>query len=219
MLLLLLGVRLLMMLFAANSGATGGLFIPSLAIGALVSGLFARLLIVMGMPSELYTVTMLLGMCAFLGGTLRAPLTATVFFLELTGQFTDLFFVALVVFIVATANDLVNLIPFYDRVIIRMEGQQNAGKQARIACFEMKVSHDAFVIGKSVRDIMWPSSSVVIGITRAKETREDMDHDGEKQLFAEDTLILRARFYDKEKLLDHLYSLVGKDYEIRETDR
>lgn len=217
MLLALLAIRLCMMLFSASSGATGGLFIPSLAIGALCSALFARLLVVMGMSAELYTVTMLLGMCAFLGGTLRAPLTATVFFLELTGQFTNLFFVALVVFIVATANDLVNLMPFYDRVIKRMEGQQNEGKEARIACFEMKVSHDAFVIGKSVRDIMWPASSVVIGITRAKEFNEDMDHDGEKQLFAEDTLILRARFYNEEELKDHLYSLIGHDFEIKET--
>ncbi|MBR2615473.1 MAG: chloride channel protein, partial [Clostridia bacterium] len=201
MLLLLLGIRLCMMLLAANSSATGGLFIPSLAIGALCSALFARLLMVLGMSPDLYTVTMLLGMCAFLGGTLRAPLTATVFFLELTGQFIDLFFVALVVFIVATANDLVNLMPFYDRVIKRMERQQNEGKEAHITCFEMKISHGSFVIGKSVRDIMWPASSVIIGITRAKETNEDMDHDGEKQLFAEDTIVIRVRYYDEKELM------------------
>ncbi len=217
LLLLLLGIRLCMMLFSANSGATGGLFVPTLAIGALCSALFARLLVTIGMSPELYTVTMLLGMCAFLGGTLRAPLTATVFFLELTGQFINLFFVALVVFLVATANDLVNLMPFYDRVIHRMEKQQREGREARIACFEMKVSRGAFVVGKSVRDVMWPSSSVVIGITRASQHRQDMDHDGEKRLFAEDTLVIRARFYDEAELMDHLYSLVGRDYEIKET--
>lgn len=217
MLLILLGIRLCMMLLAANSGATGGLFVPSLAIGALCSALFTRLLVFMGMSPSLYTVTLLLGMCAFLGGTLRAPLTATIFFLELTGQFTNLFFVALVVFLVATATDLVNLMPFYDRVIKRMERQQNEGKEARIACFEMKVSHGSFVVGKSVRDVMWPSSSVVIGITRAKQHHEDMDHDGEKQLYAEDKLVIRARFYDEAALIEHLYSLIGQDYEIKET--
>ena len=93
MLIALLLIRVYMMLLSANSGATGGLFVPSLAIGALCSALFARLLILMGMSPELYTVAMLLGMCAFLGGTLRAPLTATVFFLELTGQFFNLFYV------------------------------------------------------------------------------------------------------------------------------
>ncbi len=214
---LILAVRLLMMLLATDCGATGGLFVPTLAIGALVSALLARLLILLGMSPDLYVTVMLLGMCAFLGGTLRSPLTAAVFFVELTGQFTNLFFVALVIFLVTLITDLVNLTSFYDRVMENMEQTQNAGREPRIACFELKISRGSFVVGRTVRDVMWPASSVVLGITRAKETDEDMDHDGEKQLFAEDTLILRARFYDENELKRQLYSLVGSDYEIRET--
>ena len=215
LLLLILAVRLSMMLLATDCGATGGLFIPTLAVGALVSALFARLLMAWGMSPELYTVTLLLGMCAFLGGTLRSPITAAVFFVELTGQFTDLFFVALVIFLVTFLIETMNLTSFYDRVMENMELTQNRGKVAKTSRFELTVSPGAFVVGKSVRDVMWPYSSVVLGITRARETDEDMDHDGEKKLLVGDTVILQIRYYDEEALLGQLADLAGEDHPIR----
>ncbi len=214
LLLTILAVRLCMMLLATDSGATGGLFIPTLAVGILVSALFARLLILLGMSPELYLPAVLLGMCAFLGGTLRSPLTAAVFFLELTGQFTNLFYVALVIFAVTFLIDLVNLTSFYDRVMEKMIERQNRGKTPTIAYFEMKISPSSFAVGKAVRDIMWPPSAVVLSIVRDQDTHEDLDHDGEKKLYAGDTLTLRVRYFDQEQLFDQLHALVGSEYPI-----
>ena len=207
-------IRLLMMLFITDSGATGGIFIPTLAIGCAGSALAAKFLCDIGMPESLFTVTVILGMCAFIGGTLRAPLTASVLFLELTGEFTNLLFVALVIFSVSFFTEIFNLKPFYDIALENMEHKQNQGKQPTIACFEMKVAADAFVVGKTVRDIMWPHSSVVISVKRANEDNQDMDNDGEKKLYAEDTLVLRAKFYDEDEIRKILEGLVGKKYEI-----
>ncbi len=214
----LLIVRMLLMLLVTDSGATGGIFIPTLAIGALLSGLTAKLLIALGMPQELFSAVVLLGMCAFIGGTLRAPLTASVLFIELSGQFTDLFYVVLVVFTVNFITEIFHQKPFYDRVLERMEETQNHGKQVKIGFFEMKVSSGAFVIGKAVRDIMWPSSSVVISVTRAEGSFQDMDNDGEKKLYAGDTLVLRAKFFEEDEVKKHLYDLVGREQEIRLID-
>ncbi len=213
----LLVVRLVMMLFVTDSGATGGIFIPTLAIGALVAALASKLLVVMGLPAEMTSTYVLLGMCAFIGGTLRAPLTASVLFLELTGQFTDLFYVAAVVFTVNFITEMFNQKPFYDIALENMEHAQNKGRVPRIACFEMKVSDSAFVIGKAVRDIMWPPSSVVISITRADDKRQDMDNDGEKRLYAGDKLVVRTKFFDEVELREQLKGLVGSEYEITET--
>ena len=158
---------------------------------------------------------MLLSMCAFIGGTLRAPLTSAILFLELTMQFQNLFYVSLVVFTVYSITSLLNQTPFYDRVLEFMEEEQNEGKEAVISCFSMKVSHNSFVVGKTVRDVLWPASSVVMSVTRADESTEDMDHDGEKKLFPEDTLVIRSKYYDEADLIETLSSLVGKDYEIK----
>lgn len=211
----LLVVRLIMMLFITDSGATGGIFIPTLAIGALVGALSAKFLAAIGMPQESFSVIVILAMCAFIGGTLRAPLTAAILFIELTGQFQNLLYVALVVFTVNVITALLNLTPFYDSALENMEHAQNKGKQSIIACFEMKVSDGAFVVGKTVRDIMWPSSSVVISVKRADETQQDMDHDGEKKLYVGDTVILRAKFYDEDEIRCVLRGLVGADHDIK----
>lgn len=214
----LLVVRLVMMLFVTDSGTTGGIFIPTLAIGSIVGALASNLLVVMGMPEELFATAVLLGMCAFIGGTLRAPLTASVLFVELTGQFTDLIYVAAVVFTVNFITELLNQKPFYDIALENMEHAQNQGKVPRIACFKMKVADGAFVIGKTVRDIMWPPSSVVVSITRADETRQDMDNDGEKRLFEGDTVIVRSKFFDEADVRKQLCGLVGREVEIEEVD-
>lgn len=217
LLVILVTVRLLMMLFVTDSGATGGIFIPTLAIGALVAALISKLLVAIGLPAEMSAAFVLLGMCAFIGGTLRAPLTASVLFLELTGQFTDLFYVAAVIFTVNFITEMLNQKPFYDIALENMEHAQNKGRVPRIAHFEMIISDGAFVIGKAVRDIMWPPSSVVISITRADEKKQDMDNDGEKRLYAGDRLVVRTKFFDENELRNQLVGLVGSDHEIIET--
>lgn len=214
----LFAVRLIMMLFATDSGVTGGIFIPTLAIGAAFAALVAKLLVYIGMDSALFPTAVFLGMCAFIGGTLRAPLTAAVLFIELTGQYSNLLFVALVIFTVTFITEMLNQTPFYDRALENMEHAQNEGKTPIIACFEMKVAHNSFVVGKAVRDIMWPSASVVISVTRADETRKDMDNDGEKKLYVGDTVVLRARFFDEAEIRKLLIGLVGSEHEINRVE-
>lgn len=213
LLLALFVIRLLMMLFITDSGATGGIFIPTLAIGALISALIAKLLLLLGMPPALSTAVILLGMCAFIGGTLRAPLTASVLFLELTGQFTNLFFVVLVVWIVSWLTELFHLTAFYDTALEEMTERYHHGKEPSVANFSLVVSEDSFVAEKAVRDIMWPHASVIVSISHADSTEIVMD-DGEQRLHVGDRVVVRARYYEKERILYLLRSLFGTEHEI-----
>ena len=214
LLLALFLIRLLMMLLITDSGATGGIFIPTLAIGALAAALVAKLLVLLGMPAELSTTIIFLGMCAFIGGTLRAPLTASVLFVELSGQFTSLFYVAVVIFVVSLLTEILNQTPFYDKALEEMTEVHHHGKEMQIASFHLTVSPNAFVVGKAVRDIMWPHASVIESIAHAdSDIIEEMD-DGEQRLYAGDTLTIRVGYYDKEELLALLKALVGTDAEI-----
>ena len=163
--------RFAMMILTSNSGATGGIFVPTLAIGALLGALAAKVLIAIGMPEDLFGTCVLLAMCAFMGGTMRAPLTAAVFFIESTAQYTNIFFVGLTVFTVYFITTLFDRKPFYDMVLEDMFEQQNYGIKRRIVRFEAQISEHAFVIGKSVRDIMWPHGSIVTAIIRADRNR------------------------------------------------
>jgi chloride channel protein, CIC family len=73
--------KLMATIVSAASGIPGGLFAPSLAIGAGLGANLAPLL-----PYLPATVVALLGMVAFFAGVLRVPITAFVIVLEMTGS-------------------------------------------------------------------------------------------------------------------------------------
>lgn len=207
-------IRLFMMLVITDCGATGGIFIPTLAIGALFGAIASRLLMYAGLPEEFCCATTLLGMCAFLGGTLRAPFTACVLFAELTGQYTDLFFVALTVFTVNLITELLGQVPFYDMVLEHTVKKQNKGVESSIRYYKMTVEENSFVVGKTVRDVMWPYFCVVLSVEHKTDYSDRYFNDGEKKLYPGDIIAVRVRSSGGSDVEKRLSALTGG--EIRE---
>ena len=81
LLLAVLGVRVVVTSVAVGGGMVGGLFVPLLAMGAIVGSLFADVASVD--DTSLYVI---IGGAAFLGAGYGAPLTAVAFVAEITGQ-------------------------------------------------------------------------------------------------------------------------------------
>lgn len=79
--LLLLVVKAIIWAVALGSGTSGGVLAPLLIFGGALGALLAPLL-----PQADNGFWALLGMAAMMGGTMRAPLTATLFAIELTGD-------------------------------------------------------------------------------------------------------------------------------------
>lgn len=77
----ILAVKTVIWLVALSSGTSGGVLAPLLILGGSLGWLVG--LALPGAPA----FWALLGMAAMLGGTMRAPLTGTVFAVELTGDF------------------------------------------------------------------------------------------------------------------------------------
>lgn len=205
----LLVIRFFTIAFATSSGATGGVFIPMLSIGALLGALMGKLFLVMGMPDELYGTVVMLSMSAFMGATTRAPLTALVFMVECTWSFSNLFYVAITVFISYLICELVKVEPLYDVLLERMTEQQNHGKTHKIVTLEYVVGDKAFAVGKSVRDILWPANTKVTAIV-ADDKVKRMDDDGEKKIHAGDKVTLFSQTYDEEMTRRELDDILGK---------
>jgi chloride channel protein, CIC family len=70
---------------ALGSGTSGGVLAPLLIMGGAVGALFGLI-----MPTGSDGIWALIGMGAIMGGTMRSPLTAIVFAIELTHNFTAL---------------------------------------------------------------------------------------------------------------------------------
>lgn len=213
-LILLLLIRFLMMHLVMESSVTGGIFIPTMAIAAIIGALFGRLLITIGMSEALYPIVVVLTMCAFIGGSLRAPFTAIVLFIELTGSFSTIFYILVVVFIVNFIVEIFDQPSFYDRVLEKMEHTEHRNTKPTIGYFTATVSVDSFVVGKQVRDVMWPNSLVILNIKT--ENMDTLDNDGERRLYANDKISFKCRYYDKAELFENIQHLVGKDHEIEE---
>jgi H+/Cl- antiporter ClcA len=73
--------KLIATLATAVSGIPGGIFAPSLTVGAGLGDFIAQ---VSGAPSS--SLLAVLGMAGYFGGVVQAPLTAFVIILEMTGN-------------------------------------------------------------------------------------------------------------------------------------
>ena len=207
MLLAILLIRFIFMFLVIDSGVTGGIFIPTMAIAAVIGVLFGKLLLLIGMDESYVPVIIILTMCAFIGGTLRAPFTAAIFFVELTGSFNNIFYIILVIFIVNFIVEIFDQPSFYDRTLEKMHAEIK--EEETVEYCTVIVSENSFVVGKSIRDIMWPHCLVLLKIERCSENYEKLNSDGETKIYANDKISFRCAFSNEKEFLEDIYSLVG----------
>jgi len=210
--LILLAIKIVLVIFSTNSGATGGLFFPLLAIGALIGGAMGKLFVFFGMNEVYYKTIVIIGMCAFLGSTVRAPITALVFVVEATANFNNFLLSGAAVFTAFLVAEVLNVEPLNDVVLNRILKSQDKDKISNIIELEVEIKPCSFVVGKSARDILWPPNSLVRHIVRAgrPSNEERMVKSGDKKMFVGDNMLLQIQTYDKEKSIKEIEDLVGK---------
>ena len=80
-------VKFLATSITLGSGGSGGVFAPTLFIGAMIGSAIGYFVTGLGFSSLSVTIFGLLGMAAMLAGTARAPLTAIIMISEMVGDF------------------------------------------------------------------------------------------------------------------------------------
>ena len=91
-LILIFLVRALATMLTNTAGITGGVFLPTLALGALLGSLCGEIMITWGWISpDSHILMVSLGITAFLGATSRIPLTSCVFAIEALGGTSNIF--------------------------------------------------------------------------------------------------------------------------------
>jgi H+/Cl- antiporter ClcA len=208
LLILIFLLRAVGMMVSNTVGATGGVFLPTLAFGAIVGSLCAQAMIAMGwMSAEHYVLMVVLGIAAFLGSTSRIPLTACVFAVEAMGGIHNI----LAIIVATTAALLVveasGLEDFTDTMIGAKIRAISKGKRPTIIEAPLTVTDNAFVVGKEMRDVLWPNSCVVVAFDRATENHETVG------IAVGDVITVRYTTYHPDATADELELLVGEQSE------
>lgn len=212
MLLLVFAVKMIMILFCYNSGATGGLFIPMLAIGALLGGMCGKLFITMGMPEIYYKAIVCISMTTFFGASVRAPITATVLIVEITGFSANFLASSIAIFSAYLVAELLGNKPIYDSMIERFASNEHKNKVMITKIFTLELGAHAPIVGKCVCDVLWPTNCLIENLVRGDN---EIVADGETRLLLGDILTIKAETFDEVATEEYLQELISDKVYIK----
>lgn len=217
LLLLIIFVRMILMLLCFNAGATGGLFIPMLAMGALSGAVLGKMFIAMGMNEEYFPALVLIAMTTFFGASVRAPITAIVLIVELSGYDSDFLPTGIAIFTAFLVAELMGNTPLYDSLLERLREQNNEDEKTVKRSFGVLVEQGAFVIGRRIKDIIWPANGLVTEIV--KSDGESIVPDGETVLQEGDKLTIAVESTNYKETVEYITHLVKNEPSAEKTDK
>lgn len=170
---LLLVVKFLFSMMSFGSGAPGGSLAPMLVIGAYIGGFCGQLAVIgLGMDPGLVNNFIILAMAGFFTAVVRAPLTAIVLASELTGSFSHMISLALVVIAAEITIQFMGSEPLYDALLKKIlaknapeDIQEEEGSDEKTIIVRT-VGSGSVLDGSAISEIPWPESSLVVGIIR-----------------------------------------------------
>ena len=159
----------------------------------------------------------MISMVSYLASIQRVPMTAIIFSMELFGSVNNILFVILGVFLSFMIIEMFNNRSLND---ISLEQRLKVDNKNRVKVFKettMVVQSNSFAIGKTIRDIFWPTDCQVLSLIY--NTKQAAIKDGEKHIHEGDLVKLRYARYldDKDETLATLKSILGNQ-EINEMD-
>ena len=201
-------IRAIFMMVANTAGVSGGVFLPTLAFGAIVGSLCGEAMIAFGwIQPRHYILMVILGITSFLGSTSRIPVTACVFAVEALGGINNILPIIISTTVALLVVELSGLEDFTDTVIEAKVHALNKGQKPTVVEVPLTVARDSFAVGKEPKDILWPNSCVVVSFERAAETRHVIG------ICEGDIITVHYKTYHPDVTAEELAELVGEQSE------
>ncbi|MBQ8840305.1 MAG: chloride channel protein [Clostridia bacterium] len=210
LLILVLIVRSTLTLSANKNGITGGMFIPTLALGAIVASIVGKIVLSLGGGEELYGIIIILGITATMSGVMKTPLTAIVFAIEALSCYENILAIVIVAILSYFVTELFETTSINDTAMEGKIEELNRGKEAKIVKEQVEVMAGAFAVGKQIRDIFWPANLFVLSVKKASAKSQEVDGHGGKLLHAGDILQIQYSTNDENETKRVIEAIVGK---------
>lgn len=219
-LIVLLIVRSTLTLFANSNRVTGGIFLPLMAIGALLSSIVATSIDhIFGLDDSYYTVIIIIGIISCIAGMMKMPLTAIVFAVEALSCYDNVIFVILAAGVAFVITEIFGVESINDRVLENLAKEINAGKEVKFLEGYVTVGKNTFAEGMHIRDIFWPNGTFVLSHKHTLP-EEKRDKRAVKAIHEGDVLHLRCTTFDEKATKEKLVAIIGEDaLSIKESNK
>lgn len=195
-------LRIVFSIFSYDSGLPSGIFLPILAMGAVIGASYGMLMVNLHlMPAHLVVNLIIFSMAGYFAVIIRAPFTAIILITEMVGSLLHLMPLAVVAFVGLIIDNLMDGKPIYGMLAAHMQlndmTQDESGHEDQIT---VPVYEGSSMIDKSISQISWPKNTLVKLIKRGSR---DIIPNGKTKIVAGDALILvidegqRATVYDE----------------------
>lgn len=185
---LLLLVKFLFTCSSFGSGMPGGIFMPILAVGALTGGILGLVAVKFGLPAQYVSGFAICAMAGALSGSVKAPVTSVLLIVEMTGSIVHTLPVAACAIIALLVSNSLKATPIYEALLERIEECDCDIEEEKIGeLVEVPVEMGSVAANKMVREIDWPSDTLVVGIQRGNK---DFVPSGNTKILPGDYLIV-----------------------------
>lgn len=172
-LVVLLLVKFLFTMASFGSGAPGGIFLPLLAIGAIIGNVYGVILVqFFHVNSSFISNFIILAMAGYFAAVVRAPITGIILITEMTGSFSHLYSLALVSIVAYIVADLLGSKPIYESLLERILHKQGEGavigNEKMKSILEFAVCLGSMLDGKQIKEITWPSDCLIVSVRRGE---------------------------------------------------
>lgn len=167
----LVAVNLIFTWICFGSGAQGGIFLPTLVLGA-GTGQLLYLLLSPFLPLEGYGVNfIILGMVGVLTAVVRAPILSIVLIMEMTASFTHLIAVSTVAYVAFLVAELVHSEPIYESLYERLVSRlrPEVGEKQHFLVTSYRLSGLCPHLHRPLEHLEFPCHLVILTIHREAE--------------------------------------------------
>ncbi len=218
MLILILLVRSTLTLSANTNKLTGGMFIPLLALGVVLSSIIGEIIErLFGIDHQYYVIIVVFGLVACISSIMKMPLTAIVFAVEALGCYDNIPYVIIVAAFSFAITEIFGAKSINDTVLETKIEEINEKMTSKVIDTFVVVEKGSFAIGKQIRDIFWPANLFVLSVKHDETKKAEVDEHGGKELREGDTLHVRYSTYDEIETREELIAIVGnQNYDEKE---
>lgn len=210
-LVILVLVKFLFTMASYGSGAPGGIFLPLLAIGALIGNIYGIVLVHFLHFNSIYINNfIILAMAGYFTAIVRAPITGTILITEMTGSFNHLLSLAIASIVAYIVADILASKPIYESLLEKFLYNQgetiSIGNNKNKAILEFVVCIGSYLDGKQIKKVKWPSHCLLVAVKRGEH---EIIPKGDTVIFHGDYLIILTNDDRVSKINDALTIMTG----------